>query len=87
MKLVLMKTAHVVVVNSGEDDPTTGSTGAAQRKQDNVKKRRRKYSKVDRKPTNNLTWLHRIVRTFKGEERRNFIKTLRNTIRITYTLR
>jgi len=47
------------------DAPTTGSTGAAQRKQTTrpTKATRRRYSKVDRNPTNNITWFHRSNRS------------------------
>jgi len=46
--------------------------------QGNLKKRRRRYSKVDRKPTNNIMWFHRSNRPCVrlGDKGRNFIKTL-----------
>jgi len=53
-----------------------------------VKKRRKRYSKVDKKPTNNITCFHRSNRSCvrpreKGGEA--LLKLWGSTIRITYT--
>ena len=81
-----------VVVNS-ETSPRPDRLGrrSENKPQDLLRQReeKRRYSKVHKKSTHNITWFHRSNRpcVCPQEKGRNFIKLWESTIRITYTSR